>query len=185
MSSYLYRNAPPARRYDVRDAGHSFPLSEHFTLIEFQSSDGAPVVYVSGQLVALLERIRAHFGELVIVNSGYRTQAHNEAVGGVAGSQHTTGHAADIVVLGVDEERVYAVADALGVNEVGLYDGFVHVGVRGSTKDRWDDREHKEPVPDVSASDAAVSGSVDSGGRLAALVALGLLFVVALLRGKS
>ena len=46
--------------------------------------------------------------EPIIINSGYRSEAVNKAVGGVAGSNHLTGCAVDIHVLGKEQAIRYA-----------------------------------------------------------------------------
>src|ERR1700680_349525 len=64
-------------------------LSEHFSDRELRV-DGQPVRVVSNAkflCLQILEPIRAKFGALII-DSGYRDPAHNEAVGGVHGSFH-------------------------------------------------------------------------------------------------
>ena len=45
----------------------------------------------------------------IIINSGYRSEAVNKAVGGVKGSNHLTGCAADIRVAGLEQALRYAV----------------------------------------------------------------------------
>jgi zinc D-Ala-D-Ala carboxypeptidase len=45
----------------------------------------------------MLERVRSTLGVPVIVTSGYRSPPVNRAVGGVTSSDHTQGHAADII----------------------------------------------------------------------------------------
>lgn len=57
--------------------------------------------------VKVLEPLRQRVGR-VIVTSGYRCQALNRAVGGVATSQHLCGQAADIHVTGNEMCRKYA-----------------------------------------------------------------------------
>lgn len=51
-------------------------------------------------IVALVDNVldpaREEFGGPVVVNSGYRCVAHNQKVGGVQGSQHLRGEAADV-----------------------------------------------------------------------------------------
>ena len=47
--------------------------------------------------------------EPIIINSGYRSEAVNKAVGGVKGSNHLTGCAADIRVAGMEQALRYAV----------------------------------------------------------------------------
>lgn len=59
----------------------------------------------------MLERVRSTLGVPVVVTSGYRCPALNRAVGGVTSSDHTQGHAADIVAPGYGPP--YAVAKAL------------------------------------------------------------------------
>ncbi|MDR3226611.1 MAG: peptidase M15 [Prevotellaceae bacterium] len=46
----------------------------------------------------ILDPVREFWGAPIIVNSGYRSEAVNIAVGGVASSQHLKGEAADITV---------------------------------------------------------------------------------------
>ena len=71
-------------------------LSDHFTAKEFQCHDGSGALLISDELVGLLEKIRAHFGKAVTVNSGYRNQSYNAKQGSSDGSQHCQGTAADI-----------------------------------------------------------------------------------------
>ena len=71
------------------------------------------VVLVDDDLVELLQQIRDHFRAPVIINSGYRSPARDQAVGGVDGSQHTKGTAADIVVRGVSPLEVAQYAEHL------------------------------------------------------------------------
>jgi len=64
-------------------------LSEHFTDVELRVA-GQPVRVVGNAkfiCIQILEPIREQFGPLII-DSGYRDPAHNEAVGGVHGSFH-------------------------------------------------------------------------------------------------
>lgn len=67
---------------------------------EFDSSDLAG----SGrnmdlQFVAGLDYVRRVVGVPMAINSGFRTEAHNKAVGGSPRSQHLLGRAADVPVL--------------------------------------------------------------------------------------
>lgn len=54
---------------------------------------------------AVLDPIREAWGGPIRVNSGYRSEALNRAVGGVRRSQHTAGQAADITVGSVKDNR--------------------------------------------------------------------------------
>ena len=120
-------------------------LSANFTVAEFACKDGSDPVFVDSSLAALLQKIRDHFGRPVVITSGYRTAAHNAAVGGSKSSQHLLGRAADIQVQGVSVEDVAAYAESLlpGWGGVGRYPvkagrakGWVHVDTRPN-KSRW------------------------------------------------
>ena len=64
-----------------------------------------------GWLEMLRDEYNRRYGEgndPIIINSGYRSEAVNKAVGGVAGSNHLTGCAVDIHVLGKEQAIRYA-----------------------------------------------------------------------------
>ena len=87
------------------------------------------------ELSNYLQKIRDHFGHPVYINSGYRCEIHNAAVGGVTNSFHRKGMAADISVEGVAPSEVAKYAESIGILGIGLYetaeDGyFVHVDTR-------------------------------------------------------
>ena len=98
------------REYSLRRDG-DLQLSPHFRLAEFASKDGSDKVLVDDDLVFLLEQIREAAGGAVTINSGYRSPAHNAAVGGVSSSQHLYGRAADIVVSGASPLLVGQIAE--------------------------------------------------------------------------
>ena len=99
-------------------------LSEHFTLGELTKSGSHPEVYnipsheaianmkrVCEWLEVLRERYNAKYGvgeEPIRINSGYRSPQLNKAIHGVAGSNHLTGCAVDIRVLGMEQLIRYA-----------------------------------------------------------------------------
>lgn len=113
-------------------------ISPHFTVYEFASKDGAEPVFVSGDLVAILEKIREHFNAAVTISSGYRTPGHNNKIGGAAQSQHLYGCAADIQVKNVAPDKVADYAETLLPNKggIGRYKNFTHIDVRDK-KSRW------------------------------------------------
>ena len=100
-------------------------LSEHFTLGELTKSGSHPEVYnipsheaianmkrVCEWLEVLRERYNAKYGvgeEPIRINSGYRSPQLNKAIHGVAGSNHLTGCAVDIRVVGMEQLLRYAV----------------------------------------------------------------------------
>lgn len=107
-------------------------LSEHFTVKEFASHDGADTVLIDMLLIEYLEKIRQHFGKPIHINSGYRTPEHNAKVGGVKNSYHTKGRAADIVVQGVKSLEVARFAETFVCGGVGWYEAksFTHIDTR-------------------------------------------------------
>ena len=113
-------------------------LSENFKVREFACTDGSDPIFISPDLVEILQKIRNHFGKAVTITSAYRTPTKNKEVGGEAYSQHLYGKAADIKVKGVAPKTVAAYADTLLPKSggIGTYNSFVHVDVR-KTKARW------------------------------------------------
>lgn len=113
-------------------------LSKNFTVKEFACSDGTDTVFISLALVNLLQKIRNHFGKAVIINSAYRTEAHNKSIGGATYSQHKYGLAADIHINGVTPKEIAAYVETLMPSSggIGIYQSFVHVDVR-RVKSRW------------------------------------------------
>ena len=62
------------------------------------------------------------------INSGWRCQSHNQAVGGVQSSSHLTGHAADIKAE--NSQKRFAIIKSLteaGFRRIGVAKTFVHV----------------------------------------------------------
>lgn len=120
-------------------------LSKNFRLDEFKCKCGkcSPIL-VDEALVAWLQKIRDHFGKSVNINSGYRCEAHNASpqVGGSKGSHHVKGKAADIRVEGITPEEVAKYAESIGIQRIGLYDTFVHIG-SDTTKKFWKGHEVK------------------------------------------
>ena len=113
-------------------------LSKNFTVKEFACSDGTDTVFISLALVNLLQKIRDHFDKAVIINSAYRTEAHNKSIGGATYSQHKYGLAADIHINGVTPKEIAAYVETLlpASGGIGIYKSFVHIDVR-RVKSRW------------------------------------------------
>ena len=121
----------------AKDGGKK--LSTHFKVKEFACKDGSDAVLVASRLVMVLQSIRSHFGVPVVIHSAYRTPQYNKQVGGVDGSQHTYGTAADISIKGVSVADVAAYARSIMPDwgGIGSYreQGFVHVDVRETRAD--------------------------------------------------
>lgn len=120
----------------TRDGGKK--LSTNFKVEEFACSDGSDPIFIAPKLVTILQKIRNHFGKPVIINSAYRTVGKNNAVGGVARSQHLYGTAADIHIVGVSPKEIAKYAETLlrSSGGIGVYSTFTHIDVR-EVKSRW------------------------------------------------
>ena len=116
-------------------------LSPHFTLAELTASNKAAQLGIDNtpppeliprlvMLAEMLERIRSAVNVPITVTSGYRCQRLNQAVGGVTSSDHTQGHAADIVAprFGSATEVARLIAPLVGVLGVGQ---LILEGVKG------------------------------------------------------
>ena len=132
------------KQYSLKADGRR-RLAPSFTVREFRCRDGSDAIMIDQTLVVLLQAIREHFNKPITITSGYRTAAHNAAVGGAKSSQHLLGRAADIQVAGVSVEAVAAYAESLmpdwgGVGrypvKAGRTKGWVHVDTRPN-KSRW------------------------------------------------
>ena len=99
-------------------------LSPHFTLGELCKTSAITAdgnipshVHIENmkRLCGWLEMLRSEWNKRygegddpIVINSGYRSEAVNKAVGGMKGSNHLTGCAADIRVAGIEQLVRYA-----------------------------------------------------------------------------
>ena len=101
-------------------------LSEHFRLSEFTRSATARRLGIKNEVSSqqlsnlmllcryVLEPLRKRFGQPIYVNSGYRSQELNRAVGGAVKSYHLYGRAADIRAANLsDNNTLYALIKEL------------------------------------------------------------------------
>lgn len=121
-------------------------LTKNFHIDEFKSKDGAQfpedVKQNLSELAQNLQILRDYIGYPIYVTSGYRSIAHNKAVGGVKGSYHTKGMASDIYVKEYTSKALAEMIEYL-IKEgkmkeggLGVYDSFVHYDIQG-IKRRW------------------------------------------------
>jgi len=106
----------------------------YFKPNEFDSKDapGSGFSMMDYALVSRLDALRAAWGAPLRVTSGYRTLAHNTAVGGVKDSAHLRGLAADLMTVDLKGAiKLAVVAGRIGFTRVGvdLKGKLVHVDV--------------------------------------------------------
>jgi hypothetical protein len=88
------------------------------------------------RLAAFLDVLRAAAGRAININSGWRCESHNGAVGGAQSSLHLTGRAADISFLaGGDLHALFNTAKRLSklpefqLAELLFYERYIHIAV--------------------------------------------------------
>lgn len=124
--------------------GRAEVLSTHFLSTEFDCKckyEECTTTEVDPLLIESLELLRKATGHLIIT-SGFRCEKHNKDVGGVGGSQHLIGRAADVKgrvglngnMLGAMAETVPAFkTGGVGINRK----DWIHIDVRDSGPARW------------------------------------------------
>lgn len=108
--------------------------SEHFSTKEMHDGGFAPpsawMRIKMRTVCSLLERVRSDLGgRPIIVTSGYRTPAINEACGGAPQSYHMQAMAADIQVAGVTPASLGKVCQRYFTGVI-TYPAHVHVDIR-------------------------------------------------------
>jgi len=113
-------------------------ISKWFEREEFACKCGCKFDVVDVELLTALIDLREYFGVPVVISSGCRCIDHNREVGGVKGSMHVLGKAADVSVKGFTSEQVCDYLNTKYYHKygIGLYSNFVHLDVRGEKK-RW------------------------------------------------
>lgn len=121
----------------------------HFTFNEFTRSTTAQVLGIDNKpehhgeedvyahiellVVRLLDPIRDYVIEPIYVNSGYRSEELNKAVGGCSDSQHRRGQAADIRIGNITGHLLaklfWEITDHFNFDQAILYrkQGFIHI----------------------------------------------------------
>lgn len=100
-----------------------------FKAAEFDSKDlPGSGMRMDADFVYRLDMLRMLCGFALVVNSGFRTPAHNAAVGGKSNSAHLKGLAADIQVADSHQRfEVKRLALMLGFKRIGNGATFVHL----------------------------------------------------------
>ena len=90
---------------------------------------GTGAIKINTEALDKLQSLRNRLGKPMIVLSGYRSPAHNKAVGGAPHSKHKDGTAFDIAMSNHDPVAFEAAARAVGFLGFGYYprSGFMHI----------------------------------------------------------
>ena len=93
------------------------------------ASRGDGEIKINTEAMDKLQSLRGRLGKPMIVLSGYRSLAHNKAVGGATRSKHMLGTAFDISMSNHDPVSFEAAARAVGFLGFGTYprSGFMHI----------------------------------------------------------
>lgn len=112
-------------------------LTDNFTLKELtKTNTGLPNLITDLEIDNLtrlcqkvLQPLRDIYGKPIIVNSGYRSDRVNKAVGGVPTSQHRKGEAADITAGSREEnKKLFEILKTMEFDQLITYDyRFLHV----------------------------------------------------------
>ena len=114
-------------------------LSNNFSRSEFECKCGCGFDTVDVELIKVLEEARTYFDSPISINSGNRCEEHNKAMGGSPNSQHLTGKAADIRVVGISSDEVFSYFAEKYLDKYGKgdYNGRVHIDVRSGGGVQW------------------------------------------------
>ena len=112
-------------------------LTKNFTLKELTKTNTGISNLITDleidNLTRLCQRVlqpaRDEYGSAIMVNSGYRSQQVNKAVGGVSTSQHTRGEAADITAGSREEnKKLFEILKTMEFDQLINYNyRFIHV----------------------------------------------------------
>ena len=94
---------------------------KHFSKGEFACKCGCNLVEMDKAFVLRLDQLRDRLGTPLMVSSGYRCPEYNDKISSTGlDGPHTTGHAADLRVMGHDAYRVLTRASELGFTGIGV-----------------------------------------------------------------
>lgn len=123
-------------------------ISENFSMAEFCRSETAARKGIRNEpgkqereaiyhlVTRLLQPLRDRYGRAMRINSGYRCQELNRAVGGVPTSQHQKGEAADIACQSPRTLLEELKMSSLDFDQAILYPTFLHLSLKREGKNR-------------------------------------------------
>lgn len=123
--------------------------SKNFDYKEFEKSDTASKLHITNVISSfevrdnikalvdyVLQPLRDAWGSPLFINSGYRCEKLNEAVGGVPTSQHVKGEAADVACSDPLKLARLVKKLRLDFDQIGVYPTFLHVSYKKNGKNR-------------------------------------------------
>ena len=120
--------------------------SNNFNVSEFSCKCGCGFNIIDQRIINMAQTIRDALGVPVKVNSGCRCDKHNAKVGGVKGSKHTKGLAADLSCsLGAAKmfdtvKALHAQGKLQDLDYCIKYKTFIHIDCGGKRKSLWEVR---------------------------------------------
>ena len=120
--------------------------TNHFKVKEFACKCGCGKQDIDQRVIDMAESIREALGVPVKVNSGCRCEKHNAKVGGVKGSKHTKGFAADLscelgaVKMFDTVKKLHAEGKLPDLDYCIRYKTFIHIDCGGKRKNLWEVR---------------------------------------------
>jgi uncharacterized protein YcbK (DUF882 family) len=104
---------------------------KYFSYDEFDSPDElGSGKQMDQDLLVMIDKAREIYGKPIVVTSGFRTESHNEKVGGVSSSSHLKGLAIDVACIrSKDRFEMLTALLEVGFNRIGVASTFIHVDV--------------------------------------------------------
>ena len=128
-------NVSSMRKYKK---GVKTKLTKNFSSTEFDCKCKDPECQwtaIDLDHVNKLQKKRDKWNKSITINSAFRCEKHNKAVGGATNSRHRVSDATDIQVKDMSPSEV--ADDCEDFDGLGRYNSFTHIDSRGS-KARWD-----------------------------------------------
>lgn len=120
--------------------------TKNFKVSEFTCKCGCGHNPIDQRVIDMAQTIRDALGVPVRVNSGCRCEKHNAKSGGVKGSKHITGKAADLscslgaVKMFETVKKLHAEGKLPDLDYCIRYKTFIHIDCGGKRKSLWEVR---------------------------------------------
>lgn len=120
--------------------------TKNFKVSEFACHCGCGFNIIDQRVIDMAQTIRDALGVPVHVNSGCRCEKHNAKVGGIKGSKHTKGLAADLScskgskVMFETVKKLHAQGKLPDLDYCIRYKTFIHIDCGGRRKSLWEIR---------------------------------------------